>query len=73
MLLQEGVMVMTRRERRILKLAIETFGDEGKAKRWLHRSNIKTGNKPPITLLATAKGARTVETLLYQMIYGIVA
>jgi uncharacterized protein (DUF2384 family) len=64
--------VMAQRER-ITKLAVETFDDERKAERWLHESNIRTANKPPIEVIGTPEGLDAVETVLYQIQYGVFA
>lgn len=58
---------------RIQKLAEDAFEDEEKGWRWLHRPNIRTGNRPPIDLVGTAEGLQIVETILAQIKYAVYA
>jgi putative toxin-antitoxin system antitoxin component (TIGR02293 family) len=55
---------------RVLALARESLGDEGRAKRWLKHSNRALGGLAPIAAIDTELGARQVENLLGRIAYG---
>lgn len=58
---------------RLVAEAQETFGDDEKARAWLHRPNRVLQGERPIDLLATDAGARQVEVLLGRIAHGIAA
>ena len=57
---------------RILEIAVEAFGDEGTAQRWLREPNIQLGNRLPIDHIANRDGFKDVETILYQIQYAVI-
>lgn len=58
---------------RMIGLAEETFGNAGKAHRWLRLPTAVLAGNAPIDLLDTEVGARQVETLLGRIAHGIAA
>ena len=58
---------------RAVALAQETLGNPVKARVWLRRPNRELGGTPPLDLLATDQGARTVEAVLDRLAYGVYA
>jgi len=58
---------------RILNLAIDALGDEGRAKVWLHSANVSLGGAIPLRMLDTEPGVRSVEDALGRIAYGIFA
>lgn len=56
---------------RILAYAIEVFGDEENATKWLRRPNRALGGDIPLTLLDTDVGSREVEAILGRIQYGV--
>lgn len=55
---------------RIVALAKQYIGDAEAATRWLKRPNHALGGKPPLELINTELGARTVEDVLGRIAYG---
>jgi putative toxin-antitoxin system antitoxin component (TIGR02293 family) len=51
--------------------ALDTFGNDRKAKSWLVTPNPALDNRPPIGLVDTAKGVRQVDEVLTRIDYGI--
>jgi putative toxin-antitoxin system antitoxin component (TIGR02293 family) len=51
--------------------ALDTFGDEQKAKSWLTTPNPVLNNQEPVQLARTADGARRVEEVLTRIDYGM--
>jgi len=58
---------------RVIAIAEETFADQEKAATWLRRPTSALDGEPPLALLDTTEGARTVETLLGRIGHGIAA
>ena len=61
------------RQRRIYKLAIETFGAKEKAERWLRRPLRQFHGRTPMEMLETDSGSRQVEVLLGRIGHGLAA
>jgi putative toxin-antitoxin system antitoxin component (TIGR02293 family) len=61
----------TIRVARVFAKATDTLGTNEKASRWLQTSNLALGGDVPLELLDTETGARSVETILYRIDYGI--
>jgi len=57
---------------RIYMLAVEVFGDGGKAAQWLKRPSRALANELPLKLLDTDAGTQQVERELRQIQYGFV-
>ena len=55
----------------VLASAERTFGDRGRAWRWLRKANRAFGGRPPLDLLATETGARAVEESLIRLDEGM--
>lgn len=55
---------------RIQTLAEATFGDEGKAGRWLRRPLTELHGEPPLAIAQTEAGARVIETILGKIAWG---
>jgi putative toxin-antitoxin system antitoxin component (TIGR02293 family) len=55
---------------RIIALAKHYLGDEPTAARWLKRPNRALGGRPPLELIDTEVGARSVENILGRIAYG---
>jgi putative toxin-antitoxin system antitoxin component (TIGR02293 family) len=55
---------------RIVAIANEYLGDQGRATRWLKRSNRALGGVAPIAAIDTELGARQVENILGRIAYG---
>ena len=60
-------------EEKILDIATDAFDDKEKAQRWLHQPNIQLANRLPVELIDTPEGFQTVETVLGQIKYAILA
>jgi putative toxin-antitoxin system antitoxin component (TIGR02293 family) len=58
---------------RIQSLAEETFGDAGKANRWLRKELAELGRETPLTVAQTEAGARVIETILGKIAWGAAA
>lgn len=58
---------------RIYALALETFGEENKAKRWLRRPLRQFRGRTPMQMLETDLGAHQVEVLLARIGHGLAA
>jgi len=58
---------------RIYALALETLGDQEKAKRWLRRPLRQFRGRTPMQLLETDLGAHQVEVLLGKIGHGLAA
>lgn len=56
---------------RIVAEADRVFGSPEKSSRWLRRRNAALGNLPPLDLLKSETGARTVDDLLGQIDHGM--
>jgi putative toxin-antitoxin system antitoxin component (TIGR02293 family) len=56
---------------RIIALATDTLGDAHKASSWLQTPNRALDGQNPLDLLDTDTGARSVETVLMRIEYGI--
>jgi putative toxin-antitoxin system antitoxin component (TIGR02293 family) len=56
---------------RIVALAINTLGDSKKASSWLQTPNRALDGQRPLDLLDTDTGAKSVETVLGRIEYGI--
>ncbi len=59
------------RAARLLTLAIETFGDRDKARRWMRRPNRTLNGAVPLDFLPTSGGARLVEDVLGRIAHGV--
>lgn len=57
---------------RIYALAVEVFGDTGKAAEWLKRPSRALGKEMPLRLLDTDAGTQQVEGELRQIQHGFV-
>jgi putative toxin-antitoxin system antitoxin component (TIGR02293 family) len=57
---------------RIYALAVEVFGDTGKAAQWLKRPSRALGKELPLRLLDTDAGSQQVERELRQIQHGFV-
>ncbi|HEV2445335.1 MAG TPA: MbcA/ParS/Xre antitoxin family protein [Candidatus Sulfopaludibacter sp.] len=57
---------------RIYALAVEVFGDGGKATEWLKRPSRALGMEVPLRLLDTDAGTERVERELRQIQHGFV-
>jgi len=57
---------------RIYALALDVFGDKGKAALWLKRPSRALGNEVPLKFLDTDAGTQQVERELRQIQYGFV-
>jgi putative toxin-antitoxin system antitoxin component (TIGR02293 family) len=57
---------------RIYNLAVEVFGDGGKAAEWLKRPSRALGNESPLRFLDTDAGTQQVERELRQIQHGFV-
>jgi putative toxin-antitoxin system antitoxin component (TIGR02293 family) len=55
---------------RIVALAKQYLGDEEIAIRWLKRPNRALGGRPPLEVIDTEIGARSVENVLGRIAYG---
>jgi|HubBroStandDraft_1064217.scaffolds.fasta_scaffold21178_3 putative toxin-antitoxin system antitoxin component (TIGR02293 family) len=51
--------------------ALDTFGNDRKAKSWLVTPNPALDNRPPIGLVDTAEGVREVDEVLTRIDYGM--
>jgi putative toxin-antitoxin system antitoxin component (TIGR02293 family) len=58
---------------RIQSLAEETFGDPGKANRWLRKELAELGGEAPLTVAQTEAGTRVIETILGKIAWGAAA
>jgi putative toxin-antitoxin system antitoxin component (TIGR02293 family) len=58
---------------RIQSLAEETFGDPGKATRWLRKELAELGGEAPLTVAQTEAGTRVIETILGKIAWGAAA
>ena len=70
--LSPGVSDRLSRVDRILKLAVEVFGNTEKAALWLKRPSRALGNEMPFQLLDTDAGSQRVERELRQIQHGFV-
>ncbi len=55
---------------RICTLAVETFGDEESARRWLGKPLRRFANRSPMDMLVTETGTHEVEDLLGRISHG---
>lgn len=58
---------------RIQSLAEETFGESGKANRWLRKGLAELNGEAPLTVAQTEAGARVIETILGKIAWGAAA
>ena len=58
---------------RVIALAERTFGNQDKARRWLHQNLVALDDRRPIDLTQTAAGARIVEDVLAKIAWGAAA
>ncbi len=58
---------------RVVATAEEVFGDAGKAHRWMRFPLPELDGRSPLQVAATELGARSIETLLWEIAYGIPA
>ncbi|MER9313783.1 DUF2384 domain-containing protein [Mesorhizobium australicum] len=58
---------------RIQSLAEETFGDAGKANRWLRKELAELSRETPLAVAQTEAGARVIETILGKIAWGAAA
>jgi len=58
---------------RVFSYAVEVFGNEERARRWLLRAQFSLNGEIPMEMLRTGAGAQEVETLLGRIDYGILA
>jgi putative toxin-antitoxin system antitoxin component (TIGR02293 family) len=58
---------------RTQSLAEETFGDAGKANRWLRKELAELGGETPLTVAQTEAGARLIEAILGKIAWGAAA
>ena len=58
---------------RVGALAVEILGNEDNASQWLKKANYALGARPPLDLLDTDAGTKSVEDVLWQIAYGIVS
>ena len=56
---------------RLLSPAEDIYGSRGRAMQWLRRPIPRLGNRPPLELLETGAGTRSVEELLAQIDEGM--
>lgn len=56
---------------RIHEFAVEVFGSDEKARKWLRTNNRALDNHQPLDLLRTDYGARIVESILGRIAHGI--
>ncbi len=55
----------------VMAHALDTFGDEKRAKSWLTTPNPVLNDQEPVQLARTADGARRVEEVLTRIDYGL--
>ena len=58
---------------RIESLAEDTFGDAGKANRWLRKGLAELGGETPLNIAQTEAGARIIENILGKIGWGAAA
>lgn len=63
----------TDRMTRIVALAVQVFGDRGKALSWLQSKDDRINGRTPMSMLHTEFGGRVVENMLWQIDEGIYA
>ncbi|MDE1160731.1 MAG: DUF2384 domain-containing protein [Acidobacteriaceae bacterium] len=56
---------------RVFAKAEDTFGGSEAAARWLSNPNLTLGDEVPLDLLDTDAGAKSVETILLRIDYGV--
>jgi putative toxin-antitoxin system antitoxin component (TIGR02293 family) len=54
-----------------LKKAVQVFGNEKEAKRWMREPAIGLNRQTPARLLTTEQGAKLVDTYLDQIEHGV--
>ncbi len=66
-------LVVDRLERfnRITQQAIDLFEDEAEAQKWLSTPKVSLNNQTPLSAMATDRGAKQVEEILYRAEYGV--
>jgi putative toxin-antitoxin system antitoxin component (TIGR02293 family) len=66
-------LVVDRLERfnRITQQAIDLFEDEIEAQKWLSTPKESLNNQTPLSAMATDRGAKQVEEILYRAEYGV--
>lgn len=58
---------------RIYALALDTLGDDAKARHWLRKQLRQLGGRTPMQMIETDLGAHQVETILGRIGHGIAA
>lgn len=58
---------------RVIALAERTFGNQDKARHWLHKNLVSLDGRSPIDLTQTAAGTRLVEDVLAKIAWGAAA
>jgi putative toxin-antitoxin system antitoxin component (TIGR02293 family) len=68
-----SVHVSERAERlaRVMAAAEYTWDDAGQARLWMNQAHPELGGRTPLAAAITELGARTVETVLDQIFYGL--
>ncbi len=61
----------TMRVARVFAKAVDTFGTEEEASRWLQSPNLALGDEVPLNLLDTDAGSKSVEAILLRIDYGV--
>jgi putative toxin-antitoxin system antitoxin component (TIGR02293 family) len=56
---------------RIVSLAENVSGDQGKALLWLRTEDDRIGNRTPLSMLQTDAGGRLIESMLWQIDEGV--
>jgi putative toxin-antitoxin system antitoxin component (TIGR02293 family) len=58
---------------RVVATAEEVFGDAGNAHRWIRSALPELDGRTPLEVAATELGARSIETVLWEIAYGVPA
>jgi len=58
---------------RLYELAVKTFGDPEKAKRWLTKPKARFDERTPLSMMQTGLGGQGAEEMLYQIDEGVFA
>jgi putative toxin-antitoxin system antitoxin component (TIGR02293 family) len=66
-------LIVDRLERfkRITQQAINLFEDETEAQKWLNTPKVALNNQTPLSAMATDRGSKQVEEILYRAEYGV--
>jgi putative toxin-antitoxin system antitoxin component (TIGR02293 family) len=65
--------VRAERLARVVATAEEVFGDAGKAHRWMRSGLPELDGRTALEVAATELGARSIETMLWEIAYGLPA